>query len=807
MIYYKKYNAFNRLKGKYLIYIYKIKSRKKNMSYNIEKHMTIQQETPTFIQKCEEYYKRGFTIVTCSVYTTYNKNKDKISKKPRGLPSNWQDITYDDCKEYWRPTDSIIALKAKEKVCVLDIEAAGLNKWQKWIKKNGDIETWIEKTGNDGLHYFFQPDEYFKKDHTKIGGMEMDLKPVGLVFVAGSEYKCNHTKEVKKYEWIKSPDDWKLQKMPKWLKKKIIKHTSKKKLKNPNTTLKKPNVSISIEKKEEKKLVNIDGYILQLQKIYNSFQFRKITENEDDTYYIELICNKKPCVLNGSVTHSTNNQYILFDKLTCKYSFRCHSKKCEGLEETGYLKVLDKCEFNPDIVKYLVKSITDVKTKSINMKRISDYINKHFVYIAGQSNDLYLYINYKENGRRDIVLKNSISTILRSCNTAYEYSYMVDDKLKIEKQKLKFNILYGEEGLPYRTYDKMVLDPLYNEEKNEFNTFDRFDVIKEETKEGDIEPFLNHIKMIWCKGNQEKYEYTLNWMAHLLQNPNIKTKVALVLMSKEGSGKGIIVQLLAKILGNKYYLHCTDYEKVLGNFNSQVEGKFLVFLDECVWGGNKKDTGKLKTFITEDTRLVNKKNIPHYTIKCVSNSIIASNEDWVVPAGKGARRYFILDLDNRFSGNQTADSTEYFKRIGECDIHHIAHFLYNRDITNFKTSQMPHCSALQEQKERGLNSTDSFVLSLLTEDECLCDVSDEIIEMEGWHDRKDVYESFKSYCQSVQLRLEKPHTFWRNIKKVLLYMGEKQHHKRTAKKRLVLLKSIDENKELWEKYMNGWVWE
>ena len=77
-------------------------------------------------------------------------------------------------------------------------------------------------------------------------------------------------------------------------------------------------------------------------------------------------------------------------------------------------------------------------------------------------------------------------------------------------------------------------------------------------------------------------------------------------MSKPGAGKGIIVQLFSKIFGKKYYLHCDDFETILGNFNSQLEGKFLVFLDECIWGGNKKDSGKLKLFITEKTRTINK---------------------------------------------------------------------------------------------------------------------------------------------------------------------------------------------------------
>ena len=267
----------------------------------------------------------------------------------------------------------------------------------------------------------------------------------------------------------------------------------------------------------------------------------------------------------------------------------------------------------------------------------------------------------------------------------------------IPKKTTVFEMFINSSNM--RSYSDLVINATHTEKNHEFNTFDRFNIIENEAVEENISPFLDHIKYIWCKNNNDKYEYVLNWMAHCVQFPNKKTKVALVLMSKPGSGKGVIVQKFSKIFGHKYYLHCNDFETILGNFNSQLEGKFLVCLDECVWGGNKKDSGKLKTFLTEDTRQINKKNIPKYTINCVANAIIASNEDWVIPAGKGARRFFILDLDDEYSGNKSTKSEEYFTKLNDVNDNAIAHFFYNRDLSTFVSTKIPHSDMFQEQQK------------------------------------------------------------------------------------------------------------
>jgi len=428
------------------------------------------------------------------------------------------------------------------------------------------------------------------------------------------------------------------------------------------------------------------------------------------------------------------------------------------------------------------------------------------VFVSGATSDLFLEINYDENGKRRLYYKNSLRTILKRYKATYT-KLVKDEEGEVKRNSVKttlFDIYINSSDM--RSYSDLVINATHTERKHEFNTFDRFDIIKQEAIEEDISPFLNHIKNIWCKGDDDKYEYVLNWMAHCVQFPNIKTKVALVLMSKPGAGKGVIVQKFSKIFGSKYYLHCNDFETILGNFNSQLEGKFLVFLDECVWGGNKKDSGKLKTFITEESRQINKKNIPKYTVNCVANAIIASNEDWVIPAGKGARRFLVLDLDDEYSGNKSIESQEYFTRLSNVNEKAIAHFLYNRDLSSFVSTKIPHSNMLQEQQTMSLGSVESFILSLLQGDASLQDDGIDV-EMEGWHTRKNIYNSFVEYCRENNTRIEKAPTFWTTLKKIFPYTTDKKNEKKVRGDRIKHIANMETNRDLWVKYMNGWNWE
>ena len=63
-----------------------------------------------------------------------------------------------------------------------------------------------------------------------------------------------------------------------------------------------------------------------------------------------------------------------------------------------------------------------------------------------------------------------------------------------------------------------------------------------------------------------------------------------------------------------------------------------------------------------------------------------------------ARRFFVLNPKDVFSGKQTAAARDYFDKLLAVDPAAFAHFLYTRDITGFNSRQPPLTDALDSQK-------------------------------------------------------------------------------------------------------------
>ncbi|MFW8412522.1 primase-helicase family protein, partial [Klebsiella pneumoniae] len=70
------------------------------------------------------------------------------------------------------------------------------------------------------------------------------------------------------------------------------------------------------------------------------------------------------------------------------------------------------------------------------------------------------------------------------------------------------------------------------------------------------------------------------WMAHLIQRPEEKPSVAVVMKSVEGTGKNTLVRPLLQILG-PYAAQINGIRHLTGRFNSTLANKLLVFVDEA----------------------------------------------------------------------------------------------------------------------------------------------------------------------------------------------------------------------------------
>ena len=126
--------------------------------------------------------------------------------------------------------------------------------------------------------------------------------------------------------------------------------------------------------------------------------------------------------------------------------------------------------------------------------------------------------------------------------------------------------------------------------------------------------------------------------------------------------------------------------------------------------------------------------------------IIASNEDWIVPAGPQSRRWLVLSVNGSKAGNR-----EYFNRIfSEMEtggMGALLHLLQNRKITT-DLRVAPRTDALVEQ--RRLSNNHESVMHWLNEAVLrgsldTVDVNASVGDDSQWPSRVRVYELYAEY--------------------------------------------------------------
>ena len=410
---------------------------------------------------------------------------------------------------------------------------------------------------------------------------------------------------------------------------------------------------------------------------------------------------------------------------------------------TSLRKLREKYEVKKEVIRTSYESIFKYTLETNFAKRVkyweenqeadeekpnkSIFIKGAIKSILEKMNERIIFV--KETGEYIILDKKILikeNTLTKETTKKLDNCWYLKNptKAKDQFQKEVFDISYEANGKtinkridPFKEWCQWIdrkevraidFDPRDQCPDDIFNLWNGFNIKKEDAHFADVkdaQPVLDHILKSWCDGDNDHYEYVLNYFAHVLQKPHKKTGVLLALQSKEGGGKGFILDKLSEIIGDDHYCQNSNAKFLFGDFNGQLEGKILVNLDEALWGGDKTMEGIVKNKITETKQTINKKNKENYMISCFANYIITTNNAWFCAANADSRRMFCLKLNNFLSGIvDTEDKDEYIKNILQSPADAFAKVLYNRDISEFNPRKFKKTDLLQNQVERNWNS-------------------------------------------------------------------------------------------------------
>lgn len=309
-----------------------------------------------------------------------------------------------------------------------------------------------------------------------------------------------------------------------------------------------------------------------------------------------------------------------------------------------------------------------------------------------------------------------------------------------------------------RQYTSMVFAP-GREVTDAYNLWQGFAC---EAKPGSCERYLRHIRENICMGNDVYYEYILNWMARAVQKPDSPGEVAVVLRGRMGTGKGVMVKGFGSLWG-RHFLQVTDSKHLVGSFNAHLRDCVVLFADEAFYAGDKKHEALLKGLVTEETMMVEGKGIDAETaLNCV-HLLMASNSDWVVPAGADERRFFVLDV-----GDQKMQNAAYFKdvrqELDQGGREALLHMLMTRDLSGFDVRAFPRTEALREQQILSMDPEKQWWYEKLIDGVNHSGRGDWVGEML----KSDIHKDYLAYTerQKVMRRLS-PTSLGRFLKKVM----------------------------------------
>lgn len=300
------------------------------------------------------------------------------------------------------------------------------------------------------------------------------------------------------------------------------------------------------------------------------------------------------------------------------------------------------------------------------------------------------------------------------------------------------------------TYLGVVFDPTNKADSRFLNMWRGFDV---EAVAGDdkLDRIMWHLLHVICNGNQDHFYYLLAWMAQIIQKPERKSGVCVVLKSEaRGTGKSTVSVLMEKLLG-QYAMRIQDSKHLLGAFNSHLANKLFVTIEEAFWSGSPKDAGKFRTLITDSTMTIEAKGKDAIEVDSYHRFLMCTNNEWAVPAHQQERRFFVLEVSDCKQQNK-----EYFREL-YADIEEpetigqLFSFLQHYDISPFNLHKAPMTEALQAQIMESLPSEAEWFRTVLDEGMLLDGYMSYSLEERKPIPKRSFYSSYIAFCDDMRV--------------------------------------------------------
>jgi hypothetical protein len=308
-----------------------------------------------------------------------------------------------------------------------------------------------------------------------------------------------------------------------------------------------------------------------------------------------------------------------------------------------------------------------------------------------------------------------------------------------------------------------------------------------EPAQGDWSLMQEHIRSVLAAGDALCADYITRWAAWGLQNPDQPAEVALVFRGGQGTGKSTFGRAMASLFG-QHGLQVTAPGQFAGRFNAHLRDVCLLFADEAVRPDDKAARSILKALLTEKNLPMEGKGRDIIQMSNYAKVIMASNDDWVVPADIDDRRFAVFKVSEEYKQNEA-----YFAALNrELSSGGLAAMLHDLLATPLgdwhPRREIPQTKERDIQKSASLVGFEALFLDMLREGETV---------VHHWVSPDEPFVATSELTEFAQRRLRREDMTFNKVSNLFRRLGFKKDDR--ARPRGFVLPSLPIAREAWAK--------
>ena len=447
-------------------------------------------------------------------------------------------------------------------------------------------------------------------------------------------------------------------------------------------------------------------------------------------------------------TNENNPKSSQINKLLCKYENEIIQKAIQyfGNENIGVpmfdgLMINKETEFD---LEELNELFTDYKYITFTEKSTHcDIVIEETEF----TQDSYDYDDVKALFEKEYFLVSSPYSYWkksRELDNTFSYKQITKDSLKDACEE--FKIINSDNKLvsihktwigdkDKKKFDNIVFEP-YGKENNcpsfSYNTFSGFRVnnIQDYEEDVDISNFKMFISCLCNEYNKPSTKITdwlMKYLAHMFQYPNERPDSIVLFTGWTGAGKDTLYLTLKNLLGGKYIDNVGDLEEVFGQFNSVLNNKICLFMNEMEGIKTHKHQERLKELTTKEYHNINIKNEKTLKQKNFIRIFGASNGQSPMNIQVNDRRIRMIktgfNLITRTSDkNKRNDNIDFFTNYYQSLqnpkwLKSVYKFLMNIDLSNYDVkNELLQTEDYLLLKSKNINTIYKYLQHLIEDD-------------------------------------------------------------------------------------------